>query len=138
MDLPFDDEHTHTGDTGDHQGMDPGAADYTDGGVPVAPHGYHDPADELIAPPHDYQDGGDPLTDAATPSPEEIEAAKATLRAAGADDDVDEEPDGTDMSTDEIRALQDKMQDNAEDAQMLSNIASMQHNTAMGIIGNMR
>jgi hypothetical protein len=78
-----------------------------------------------------------------TPTAEEIAAARATLTAAGIDvpdaaEPADDAPDADTMSTEDLRKLEEKMQDNSENAALLSNIATSRHQTAMGIIGNIR
>jgi hypothetical protein len=42
------------------------------------------------------------------------------------------------MSADDVKSLQDDMQNTSETSGMLTNIAKMRHDTVMGIIGNMR
>jgi hypothetical protein len=62
------------------------------------------------------------------------------------DEDPDEDPevaaadiaDSSAKITEDLKDLQEQMGENSETAQLLSNIAAMRHNTAMGIIGNIR
>jgi hypothetical protein len=88
-------------------------------------------------------DGSSGYPEGARPSAEEIAAARETLAAAGVDvsgGNPEPEPSGSGsgMDTDDLEAVQDNLYSGAEDAALLSNIAAMDHNTQMGIIGNMR
>jgi len=76
------------------------------------------------------------LDEAVRPSQAEIEHARQVLAAGERSGEL--ESGGSGQSADDLKDVQEDMQQTAEDAATLSNIASVRHQTAMGIIGNMR
>jgi hypothetical protein len=81
--------------------------------------------------------------EALRPSAQDIADAKATLVAGGLDvSDVRPEsgslPAASSLSSDDLEKLDEDSKGDAEDAQLLSNIRAMKHQTNMGIIGNIR
>jgi len=154
------DDYDHDGSADGELNADPGEVAVWLNDETIADGGYHNPADEdpvgmaVGLPDVGSASVGDSASvhgdwdtasstypdEAVRPSTEEIAAARATLAAAGVDmheSDPSVAP-VSGMGTDDLKELDENMKSSAEDAALLSDIASQQHQINMGIIGNMR